>query len=111
MARKKSKAKKKKVAKKKGISHKVVRTIPKRKELLMSPVQVKPEQLSGNYCNRAIINHSQREFVFDFLFSVHETTVLASRIITNPQHAKQIYEALGKNIGEYEKKFGKIIVK
>ena len=64
----------------------------------MQPVQVKPEQLSGNYCNRAIINHSQREFVFDFLFSVHENTVLASRIITNPQHAKQIYETLGKNI-------------
>ena len=110
MARKKV-SKKKKVAKKKVISHKVMRIIPKKKELLIPPVSVKPEQLSGNYCNRAIINHSQREFVFDFLFSVHETTVLASRIITNPQHAKQIYEALGKNMGDYEKKFGEIIVK
>ena len=104
-------AKKKKVSRKKAISHKVIKSIPKSKELLIKPVQAKPEQLSGNYCNRAIINHSQREFVFDFLFSVHETTVLASRIITNPQHAKQIYEALGKNMGDYEKKFGKIIVK
>lgn len=104
-------AKKKKVVRKKAISHKVIRRIPKRKELLIQPVQVKPEQLSGNYCNRAIINHSQREFVFDFLFSVHENTVLASRIITNPQHAKQVYEALGKNIEEYEKKFEKIILK
>ena len=110
MARKKV-AKKKKVSKKKVISHKVVRRIPRKKELLIPPVTVKSEQLSGNYCNRAIITHTQREFVFDFLFSVHENTVLASRVITNPQHAMQIYEALEKNMRDYEKKFGKIILK
>ena len=80
-------------------------------DLLIPPVQVRSEQLSGNYCNRAIITHTQREFVFDFLFSVHENTVLTSRIITNPQHATQIHEALRKNMEDYEKKFGKINVK
>ena len=110
MAKKKV-AKKKKAAKKKVISHKVVRRIPTKKELLMQPVQVKPEQLSGNYCNRAIIIHSQREFVFDFLFSIGDSTVLASRIITNPQHAKQIHQVLGSNMADYEKKFGEIVLK
>ena len=110
MARKKVTRKKKGAGKKKS-SPRVVRAIPKMKELPMLPVPVKPEQLSGNYCNRAIIIHSQREFVFDFLFSMGENAVLASRIITNPQHAKQIHQALGKNMADYEKKFGEIVLK
>jgi len=114
MAKKKV-AKKKKLKKKKVTKQIVMRRkiaiMPKKKGMLMQHVPVKPEQLSGNYSNRALISHSQREFVFDFLLFVQESTVFVSRIITNPQHAKQIYKALGSNIKEYEKRFGEIVVK
>lgn len=102
---------KKKVKRKKKSSHRAIRVVPEKKQLSMPPVPVKPEQLRGNYCNSAIITHSQREFVFDFLFTIGENAVLASRIITNPQHVKQIHQVLGTNIADYESKFGEIVLK
>jgi len=64
----------------------------------------------GKYCNVASIKHSLREFIFDFIWSIENRNLLTARIITNPGHAKEIYEALGKNIEHYEKAHGKIQV-
>jgi len=66
------------------------------------------ELLQGKYANVAFIKHTPREFVFDFIWAVENHRILASRIITNPAHAKEVYEALGKNIERYEKAHGKI---
>lgn len=81
--------------------------------------QVPPQQINielgekeaeGIYSNLAIITHSPAEFVIDFtrvLPGVPKAKVLA-RIITTPQHAKLLQNALKDNIDKYEKTFGEI---
>jgi len=66
------------------------------------------DRLLGTYSNRAVISHTEREFVFDFLFALPGQTVLASRVITSPQHAKKVFEVLGTNIKRYEETFAEI---
>jgi hypothetical protein len=81
--------------------------------------QVPPQQINielgekeaeGIYSNLAIITHSPAEFVIDFtrvVPGVPKAKVLA-RIITTPQHAKLLQNALKDNIEKYEKTFGEI---
>lgn len=71
-------------------------------------VIAKSEDLVGGYSNLAIIKHSQREFILDFLLRLDDSNRLVSRIITNPHHAKAIHKALGQNIENYEKEHGPI---
>ena len=66
------------------------------------------ELLRGNYCNVGVFKHTAREFVFDFIWAVDNQGSLVSRVITSPEHAKALYEVLGKNIEQYEKTYGKI---
>ncbi|HOT73345.1 MAG TPA: DUF3467 domain-containing protein [Anaerohalosphaeraceae bacterium] len=66
------------------------------------------EVMAGDYCNVAMIHHSEREFVLDFIFAMANQHFLVSRVITNPQHVKNFCEVLGDNIKQYEKKFGEI---
>lgn len=100
---------KKKVKKKKAR-----RVIPKRTEVptlnVAFPAPLPTTQLLGNYSNRAVISHTRLEFLLDFLLAFESQTILASRVITSPEHAKQLYEALGQNIRRYEKIFGQITV-
>jgi hypothetical protein len=64
----------------------------------------------GIYSNLAIINHSQTEFVIDFVSIMPGVpkSKVKSRIILTPQHAKRLLKALGENIQRYEKAHGKI---
>lgn len=85
----------------------------------MSDINQPPQQLSielgekeaeGIYSNLAIITHSPSEFIIDFtrvMPGVPKAKVYA-RIITNPQHAKMLLNALKDNIEKYEKKYGVI---
>lgn len=66
------------------------------------------EILKGVYCNVATIKHTPREVVMDFVWSIEGHASLVARVITNLAHAKEISEALAKNIAGYEKKFGAI---
>ncbi len=66
------------------------------------------ERLLGAYCNSAIIHHTKFEFIFDFIWALDDYRVLASRVLTSPQHAKLIFNALGNNISKYEKLHGEI---
>ncbi len=88
-----------------------MRTLKKDTEGIPEPaagVYSTNELLQGKYCNVGLIKHTLREFIFDFIWSVDNHSLLTSRIITNPAHAKEIYEALGKNIERYEKTYGNI---
>lgn len=76
-----------------------------------APLYTTNELLQGKYCNVGVVKHTPREFIFDFIWTVENHNLLASRIITNPAHAKELYEALGKNIDRYEKTYGKIEIK
>lgn len=111
MAKKKLKRRLKVKVKKKKVRKHVSREIREDISKVALPVQLPIGQLLGNYSNRAIISHTRLEFVFDFLLALENQSILASRVITSPQHAKQLYEALEKNIKRYERKFGRILVK
>lgn len=69
------------------------------------------EELHGKYCNIAFIQHTENEFVIDFLFGAQEQNMLVSRVIMSPDHAKRLHNALGHNIEDYERKHGRIIKK
>ncbi|MBB1149999.1 MULTISPECIES: DUF3467 domain-containing protein [unclassified Myroides] len=64
----------------------------------------------GTYSNLAIINHSNTEFVVDFVNimpGVPKARV-KSRIILTPQHAKRLLQALEDNIHRFEQSNGEI---
>ncbi len=73
-------------------------------------IELGEKEAEGIYSNLAIITHSPAEFVIDFtrvLPGVPKAKVFA-RIITTPQHAKLLMNALADNIQKYEKTFGEI---
>lgn len=73
-------------------------------------IELGEKEAEGIYSNLAIITHSPAEFVIDFtrvLPGVPKAKVFA-RIITTPQHAKLLLNALQDNIQKFEKTFGEI---
>ena len=73
-------------------------------------IELSEKEAEGIYSNLAIITHSPAEFVIDFtrvLPGVPKAKVFA-RIITTPQHAKLLLNALSENIEKFEKTFGEI---
>ena len=73
-------------------------------------IELGEKEAEGIYSNLAIITHSPAEFVIDFtrvLPGVPKAKVHA-RIITTPQHAKLLLNALSDNIQKFEKTFGEI---
>ena len=81
--------------------------------------QKKPQQLNieldadvaeGIYSNLAIINHSNSEFVVDFVSIMPgiPKSKVKSRIILTPQHAKRLLKALADNVDRFEKQHGQI---
>lgn len=65
----------------------------------------------GVYSNLAIINHSNTEFVVDFVTIMPGMPKgkVKSRIILTPQHAKRLMTALQENIQRYEGSNGSIV--
>ena len=73
-------------------------------------IELGEKEAEGIYSNLAIITHSPAEFIVDFtrvLPGIPKARVHA-RIITTPQHAKLLLNALKENIEKYEKSFGEI---
>jgi hypothetical protein len=64
----------------------------------------------GIYSNFFLVTNSSSEFVVDFgrLVPGVPNAKVYSRIITTPQHAKQLKQILEKNITAYENKYGEI---
>ena len=67
----------------------------------------------GMYSNYAMVGHSAEEFTLDFAYVLPESgepkvATLRARIVISPAHMKRIFNALGINIGRYEKRFGEI---
>lgn len=80
---------------------------PKGNEL---QIELDEEIAQGIYSNLAIINHSNTEFVVDFvrLMPGIPKAKVKSRIILTPHHAKRLLMAMGENISRYEEVFGEI---
>lgn len=64
----------------------------------------------GMYCNLALISHGESEFTLDFIYVQPQQpkAKVRARIITNPQHAKRLAQALADNVSRYEARFGEI---
>lgn len=71
-------------------------------------VQAPREKLQGGYSNFALIHHTRREFVIDFIWRLENYSALVSRVITSPEHARELHVALGRNIERYQESFGEI---
>jgi hypothetical protein len=73
-------------------------------------IELDENTAQGIYSNLAIINHSQSEFVIDFVTIMPGVpkSKVKSRIVLTPQHAKRLLKALGENIHRFEQTNGKI---
>ena len=73
-------------------------------------IELTEETASGTYSNLAVINHSNSEFVVDFIQIMPgiPKAKVRSRILLTPQHAKRLNSALKENIKKFEDQFGTI---
>lgn len=73
-------------------------------------IELDADIAQGIYSNLAIINHSQSEFVVDFISIMPGVpkNKVKSRIVLTPQHAKRLLQALHDNVVKFEKKNGPI---
>ena len=64
----------------------------------------------GIYSNLAIINHSQSEFVLDFVSVMPwvPKSKVKSRIVLTPQHTKRLLKAIADNVQRFESMHGEI---
>ena len=64
----------------------------------------------GIYSNLAIINHSQSEFVLDFVSVMPGVpkSKVKSRIVLTPHHAKRLLKAIADNVQRFESMHGEI---
>jgi hypothetical protein len=74
-------------------------------------IELEEHIADGIYSNLAIINHSNTEFVLDFVNVMPGVpkAKVKSRIILTPQHAKRLLKAMADNIQRFESVNGKII--
>ena len=68
------------------------------------------EMAQGSYVNLAVINHSDSEFVLDFIFVQPQVPrgKVRARIVTSPRHAKRLLQSLAENVRRYEQQHGPI---
>lgn len=80
-----------------------------RKELQLQ-VTVDDEVAQGIYSNMAMVNHTETEFAFDFVYLQPQAPKgkVRARVITSPKHAKRFLAALQENISKYEARFGHV---
>ncbi|WP_338278005.1 DUF3467 domain-containing protein [Corallococcus caeni] len=73
-------------------------------------VQMTEEVANGQYSNLALVNHTDSEFVLDFLYVQPQQPLarVRSRIITSPRHLKRLLKVLQDNVQHYEARFGPI---
>jgi len=64
----------------------------------------------GVYANFFVISNSPSEFILDFgrIVPGIPDAKIYSRVLTTPQHAKQMLQLLEKNIQAFESQFGEI---
>ncbi len=73
-------------------------------------IQLDEDTAQGAYANLAMVNHSETEFVLDFIYVQPQQpkAKVRARIISSPKHTKRLLEALKENVAKHEKRFGKI---
>src|SRR5207253_4732235 len=82
---------------------------PKPPEIQLQ-IQLEDDVANGQYINMALVNHTETEFILDFIFVQPQQpkAKVLSRIVTNPKHMKRLLLAMQDNIQKYEARFGTI---
>jgi hypothetical protein len=85
---------------------------PKRKPDPGLHIQLDDDVAQGLYINLAMVNHTETEFVLDFIYvQPHQPRAkVRSRLISSPRHTKRLLLALKDNVDKYEARFGIIDV-
>ena len=73
-------------------------------------IQLDENTAQGNYANLSLVNHTETEFVLDFVFvqPMEARAKVQSRILSSPKHTKRFLLALQENVKRYEQRFGEI---
>ncbi|MHB1399662.1 MAG: DUF3467 domain-containing protein [Trichloromonadaceae bacterium] len=82
---------------------------PKNADLKLE-IQLDEELAQGVYANLAVVNHTDTEFVLDFIFVQPQAprAKVRSRVVTSPKHFKRLLQAWQENLRIYEERFGAI---
>ncbi len=76
-----------------------------------APFPLPPALPPAQYFNVMRVSHTAGEFFFDLAQYTGEGGTAASlvgRLVTSPQHAKAMLDALSENVEKYESAFGEI---
>ncbi len=73
-------------------------------------IQLDEATAQGVYINLALINHTETEFILDFIYVQPQAPQgkVRSRVLTSPVHMKRLMQALADNMKKYEERFGEI---
>jgi len=86
--------------------------MPEEKKQVNFQIQLDEQTAQGAYVNLAMINHTETEFIIDFIFLQPQAPQgkVRARIITSPNHCKRLIAALQDNMKKYEDRFGAVKV-
>ena len=81
-----------------------------KKEKKQVSIELPEELAQGLYSNLAVVNHSQTEFVVDFMSMMPgmPKAKVKSRVVLTPQHTKLLLRVLVDNVKKYESQYGEI---
>ena len=73
-------------------------------------IDVPPEIAPGRYANVTMVNHTETEFVVDFIFLQPQSpkAQVGNRVILSPKNAKRFLMVLTQNLKKYEERFGEV---
>jgi hypothetical protein len=73
-------------------------------------IQLDDDLAQGSYSNLAMVNHTETEFVLDFIYvqPQRNRAKVRARILSSPVHTKRLAAALMDNVAKYEARYGPI---
>jgi hypothetical protein len=83
---------------------------PGKKRDMQLHIQLDDDVAQGTYVNLAMVNHTETEFILDFIYVQPQQprAKVRSRILSSPRHTKRLLMALQDNLEKYEQKFGPV---
>jgi len=73
-------------------------------------LQLDDDIAQGIYSNLVLINHTENEFILDFVFFAPGAprAKVRARVISSPKHTKRLLRALTTNLEKFEERFGEV---
>ncbi len=80
------------------------------KKTMRMEIKIDDEIARGIYANLCLINHSDAEFIFDFVFiqPARQQSNVPNRLIMAPKNANRLMMRLQQQVKAYEDRFGKL---